>query len=149
EEGGTYRLADGGGPVEEDEDKPEIDYAPDMSIKDLRGPAQAAVVRPSNYLLIASVVGFMLDIFVILYMAWPFMFSDYILDHEKVLEREYKKKGGADAQKKIDSIPRDRKALKKEDEKTVADEEEGEIWRRVIFIILYIPMLLYNGVQAL
>ena len=31
-----------------EEDKPEIEYAPDMSIKDLRGPAQAAVVKPSN-----------------------------------------------------------------------------------------------------
>jgi hypothetical protein len=48
---------------EEDEDgkpkKPKINYAPDMSIKDLRGPAQAAVMKPSNALIFVGIMGFL------------------------------------------------------------------------------------------
>ena len=48
---------------EEDEDgkpkKPQINYAPDMSIKDLRGPAQAAVMKPSNALIFVGIMGFL------------------------------------------------------------------------------------------
>jgi predicted Zn finger-like uncharacterized protein len=42
---------------EEKENKPQIDYAPDMSIKDLRGPAQQAVMGPSNWLMTAGISG--------------------------------------------------------------------------------------------
>ena len=54
EGGGTYRFVDAG----ENEDKPEIEYAPDLSIKDLRGPAQGALVRPSNALIMTGAIGF-------------------------------------------------------------------------------------------
>jgi predicted Zn finger-like uncharacterized protein len=56
EEGGTYRFVDAG--EHADDEKPEIEYAPDMSIKDLRGPAQAALVRPSNALILVGALGF-------------------------------------------------------------------------------------------
>ena len=46
-----------------EEDKPQIEYAPDMSIKDLRGPAQAAVVPPSNYLLLIGGLCCLSDLF--------------------------------------------------------------------------------------
>jgi predicted Zn finger-like uncharacterized protein len=56
EEGGTY------GYMKEqevaDEDKPEIDYAPDMTTKDMRGPAASALVGPSNMLIIVGSLGF-------------------------------------------------------------------------------------------
>ena len=56
EEGGVY------GYLKEEEDdkdeKPDIEYAPDMSTKDLRGPAQAALVQPSNALIIVGLAGF-------------------------------------------------------------------------------------------
>src|SRR6185312_8727638 len=46
EQGGVY------GTIKEEEvkeeNKPQINYVDDTSIKDLRGPAQAAVVQPSN-----------------------------------------------------------------------------------------------------
>jgi hypothetical protein len=41
----------------DEEDKPEVDYAPDTSIKDLRGPAQAAIMPPSNKLTMAGFIG--------------------------------------------------------------------------------------------
>jgi predicted Zn finger-like uncharacterized protein len=46
---------------DEDEDKGKdgkVDFVPDHSIKDLRGPAQSAVIRPSNLLIANGVVGF-------------------------------------------------------------------------------------------
>ncbi len=56
EEGGTY------GYMQEDvvaeEDKPAIEYAPDMSTKDLRGPAASALVAPSNWLIVVGSLGF-------------------------------------------------------------------------------------------
>jgi hypothetical protein len=54
EEGGVYTFAE----QQEKEGGPEIEYTPDMSIKDLRGPAQAWVIRPSNYLMLAGILGF-------------------------------------------------------------------------------------------
>jgi hypothetical protein len=60
--GGTYGFLPGEEPKgeDEDEDKPQIDYAPDMSIRDLRGPAVTWIMRPSTWLLrcgIASTLG--------------------------------------------------------------------------------------------
>jgi hypothetical protein len=60
EEAMTYRVVDEGLDQEErDEKKPKINYAPDMSIKDLRGPAQAMVIQPSNKLMLAGTLGFL------------------------------------------------------------------------------------------
>jgi hypothetical protein len=53
DEGGVYDFAE-----QPDHEGPEVEYTPDMSIKDLRGPAQAMLVKPSNYLIMAGVVGF-------------------------------------------------------------------------------------------
>jgi predicted Zn finger-like uncharacterized protein len=61
DEGGIYALADAPDATtttDEDEERPEIDYAPDTSIKDLRGPAQAAVIQPTNMMIGAGVAGF-------------------------------------------------------------------------------------------
>ncbi len=54
EGGGTYRFED----AAQGEDKPDINYAPDMSIKDLRGPAQSALVQPTNAMIAVGAVGF-------------------------------------------------------------------------------------------
>lgn len=58
EEGGVYRFVDAGVQKDEEEDKPDIEYAPDMSMKDLRGPAHLALVRPSNCLIAVGGIGF-------------------------------------------------------------------------------------------
>jgi hypothetical protein len=51
--GGTYDVKG-----ELGADGPAIDYAPDMSIRDLRGPAMVEIVDPSNKLIIVGVTGF-------------------------------------------------------------------------------------------
>jgi hypothetical protein len=75
EEGGTYAFL--GGPtevMEEEEEKPEIDYAPDTSIKDLRGPAQAAVVHPTNLMIAAGVLGFLGWLALLIIILVPYLF---------------------------------------------------------------------------
>jgi ribosomal protein S27E len=56
DEGGIYSYVQD--MTEEEEEKPDINYAPDTSIKDLRGPAQALVVSPSNWLIFKGFLGF-------------------------------------------------------------------------------------------
>lgn len=52
----TYGFGDEGPKVEVE--KEEIDYGLDTSLKDLRGPAQAAVIKPSNFLMMCGAIGF-------------------------------------------------------------------------------------------
>jgi hypothetical protein len=52
--GGTYGVIK----EEKDEEGPAITYTPDTSIKDLRGPAQAAVVKPTNFVILMGALGF-------------------------------------------------------------------------------------------
>jgi hypothetical protein len=55
DEGGviTYTVQ-----TEEKVEGPGIDYAPDVGIRDLRGPAMSAIVNPSNKLILVGVTGF-------------------------------------------------------------------------------------------
>ena len=59
EEGGTYGIAGGDEKKEDEEEGPAISYAPDTSIKDLRGPAQAAIIKPTNQMLLCGAIGFL------------------------------------------------------------------------------------------
>ncbi len=64
ESGGTYNILAADRPklsIDDDEDEEKdgkVDFVPDHSIKDLRGPAQSAVIVPSNLLIANGVVGF-------------------------------------------------------------------------------------------
>jgi len=47
------------GVVKDDEvEGQNINYAPDTSIKDMRGPAQEAIIKPTNSLIISGIIGF-------------------------------------------------------------------------------------------
>jgi predicted Zn finger-like uncharacterized protein len=144
ESGGVYSVA---GKTGEEEEKPDINYAPDMSIKDLRGPAQAAVVKPTNYLLLLGGLSALSSIFLICVSFWPMVFNEHILDHEDVLTEYYKKTGDKDAAAKMKGIPKDRKDLKKEDAAIVEDKEDER--RQNLFIMMgtFIFVLIYNAVE--
>jgi uncharacterized Zn finger protein (UPF0148 family) len=70
--GGTYAVSGG----QEETDAPVVSYAPDMSIKDLRGPAQEMVVIPTNYQLIVGAVGFLGWVVFLLLVLIPRVFPD-------------------------------------------------------------------------
>jgi hypothetical protein len=59
---------------DEDERKPKINYVPDLSIKDKRGPAQEMVVKPSNALIANGVSGFLGWLGVLVIMMIPILF---------------------------------------------------------------------------
>ncbi len=72
EEGGTYGYMKEEEVVEED--KPVIEYAPDMSIKDMRGPAASALVGPSNWLIVVGALGFFGYLGVLVMILVPMLF---------------------------------------------------------------------------
>jgi hypothetical protein len=179
DQGGIYAYVkeegEGGGEdAEEEEDgKPQIDYAPDMSIKDLRGPAQAAVVKPSNYLLLIGGLCCIFDILIICVSFWEMVFSEYLINHENFLADYYKQ----ERPKKTDEvesnpmhsqpaaptqqsgkkiIPEKRSDL---DKKDLALVEEAETWAfawpyfgrvyRFIAIGVFILLFIYNAITIL
>jgi hypothetical protein len=130
---------------EEEEERPQIEYAPDMSIKDLRGPAQELLVRPSNYMILLGGLCCLSDILLICIAFWPMVFSDSPVNYVEILTKHYKDKGDKNAIERIKNI-KERKELKDEDLDVV---EEAEVASRIIrFIIIgvYIFLLLYNGI---
>jgi predicted Zn finger-like uncharacterized protein len=131
-----------------DEDKPDIEYAPDMSIKDLRGPAQAAVVAPSNYMLLIGGVSCLCNIFIICYSFWPMVFSDSVVNWQAVLEKHYKGKGDKNAESRIGGI-KEYKDLKDQDLEIVHDAEHEEYIYRFILMGSYILVLIYNGITII
>ena len=147
--GGVYSYIPEPGD-EEGENKPEINYAPDMSIKDLRGPAQAAIVKPSNYLLLIGGLSCLCDIFLICFAFWPMVFSDSVIDYDKVLEKYYREKGTKDAAEKIKSIPKERKEITNKEELAILEAEEDDARiLRFIAMGVYILLLIYNGVAVI
>jgi phage FluMu protein Com len=83
---GTYAFAAGEAPPQnvdeedeeyDDDDERKIVYAPDLSIKDPRGPAQARLVRPSNAVIFCGVIGCLVGLLLIGYGVFPLIFSEY------------------------------------------------------------------------
>jgi hypothetical protein len=143
-----------------EEEKPQIEYAPDMSIKDLRGPAQEKVVRPSNGLMIAGALGVIWSLLCFAYYGWPFIFSKYLVDHKAVLEAHYKSRTEPSEREKAKNIPEDRDKLSQE-ELTIVKEanivtKDGDVvrgtdadrFRRVIGMITSFVTLVFSGFQV-
>lgn len=59
---------------EEEETKPKISYAPDTSIKDLRGPAQAKVIKPTNIMTLWGAINFIGWVLLLLLILIPAVF---------------------------------------------------------------------------
>jgi hypothetical protein len=81
EEAGVYGFKTS--PDEEkkqEEEKPEIEYAPDLSVKDPRGPATAILVKPTNFMLLLGSLGFFWGTFCFGAGIWPFIFSEYLIE---------------------------------------------------------------------
>jgi predicted Zn finger-like uncharacterized protein len=131
--------------VKNDENKPDITYAPDMSIKDLRGPAQEAVVSPSNWMLLIGGVCCLCNIFLICFCFWPMVFSESVVNWQDVLEKHFKQKEDKNAIQRVQGI-KEYKDLKDKDLEIVQEaEHDAYIWR---FEAMggFIFLLIYNGI---
>jgi hypothetical protein len=74
EDEGVYGYVKDPSEEEVEEKKPKISYAPDLSIKDLRGPAQAMVMGPSNKLALCGFLGFLGWLVLIVLLLIPALF---------------------------------------------------------------------------
>jgi hypothetical protein len=144
DEGGTYAFKDTLAQI--DADKPEIDYAPDVSIKDLRGPAQGYIVRPSNFLLALAAINVLLSIAAILFNAWPFMFAEHVLDHVDYFYEKYDKSGDQRLKNRAKNLPPKREGLTEEEKRELEEQESLEIRNRIIFMVLFFLLAFYDGV---
>ncbi len=76
EVGGMYGVIKD--PDEENEEKkPKIEYAPDLTVKDPRGPATQALALPSNGLLVLGFIGFIGGFIYMCVIWWPVFFTQY------------------------------------------------------------------------
>jgi len=132
----------------EEENRPQIVYAPDMSIKDLRGPAQEAVVKPSNLMMLIGGLSALSNIFLICWSFWPMVFSDSVVDYYKVLGDYYKKSEDKAALQRVDSY-KEFKDIKNEKELAIVQEanEEAAKWR-YFNMGGFILALIYNAIAV-
>jgi hypothetical protein len=146
DEGGLYSFKDN---LEEmDADKPEIEYTPDMSIKDLRGPAQGFIVRPSNFMLALAAINVVLSIFAIVFNAWPFLFAEHVVDHIDYFYEKYDKDPDPKLKTRAKNLPPKREALTEAEKQDLEEYESYDIKKRIILMVGYFVVALYCGVVA-
>lgn len=151
---------------EEDEEKkrPEINYAPDMSIKDLRGPAQAAVVKPSNFMMLILGLSALCNLFLICWSFWPMVFSESVVDWYKVLHKHYSSQPDMSDSQRKSAMQRiqnykEFKDLDEKDRNIVSDADEAAVYNfwvggfppmgRVWMIGLFILLFIYNAIAMI
>jgi hypothetical protein len=127
---------------DDEESKPQIEYAPDLSVKDPRGPAQAEVITPTNAILGIGILSCLLLVVGISWAVFPFLFSDYVVDHKDFLEEKYK----GDKKHKI---PEQRKDMSAEDKRAVDEETDLQVQLRVTLISMFVAGLVYYAVVAM
>ncbi len=151
EGGGIYSFADAGEKKEEEEEsKPYIEYAPDMSIKDLRGPAQEMVVKPTNYIMLIGGLSALANVFLVCWAFWPMIFSETVVDYYKVLAKHYN--NDKSALQRIQSYKEFKDVKDKKDLEIVQQANEdavytfwigdfpylGRLWLMGVFILVFI-----------
>ncbi len=119
-----------------------------MSIKDLRGPAQEAVVKPSNYMLLIGGLCCLANIFNICFMFWPMVFSESSVDWRKVLADYYKEKKDNSAVQRVEGVKEFKDIDKKDLEIVNEAEDEDRIWR-FVYMGVFILLLIYNVIAII
>jgi len=102
-----YGIKESANPEADKKAKPKINYGPDTSVKDIRGPVQAALLGPSNKIMARSMFCCALCIFSFGAGVWDFVFSEDILDYRDTLKAYFKNE-------------QDNKALSAEEKKRIA-----------------------------
>jgi hypothetical protein len=144
DEGGTYSFVDQGNL---DEGKPDINYVPDTSIKDLRGPAMGHLVQPSNFLMSVAALSLVLSMFAITEQAWPFMFAEHILNHVDYFSAKYEKSSDQRTRERGKNLLNSKRdVLSKEELQELEEAESVETRNHIILIVLFFLLVIYDGV---
>jgi hypothetical protein len=133
---GTYTFQNS-----DQQDGPSISYVPDTSIKDLRGPATLLLVRPSNALIYAGMMGVLWSFIYLVVQVWPFIFKPeggYSIDYEEELLDHYKDLG------KNQKPPSDPKMLSAEDKEYVDKVQSDDTFWRIIKSVLLVLQIMWS-----
>lgn len=128
----------------DDEGKPDLEFLPDLSIKDPRGPAQKAVIGPSNFLIGAGAITSILGLLFVGWAIWPMIFADHILEPKDVLMDPNKKTEPLNKEWKDLTDPQRAELQDKED---LAYEQHWWTLGAAIFAFFYGGFIAYGGVK--
>lgn len=87
EGGGTYTVK-----TEQESGEPEINYVPDTSTRDLRGPAMEAVINPSNKMMLVGATGFLGWVAFAIALSIPLLFPLGTAEEREKKKEEFAKK---------------------------------------------------------
>jgi hypothetical protein len=121
---------------EDEDDESKINFNPDLSVKDPRGPAQAAVIKPSNFLMAVAVITLVANVVAIGFAVWPMIFADSRLDPKDVLK---------DPQKKGAMLQKEYKDLNNKEKAEFDDIDYLDLVDRWLCVGLGTFCLLYSG----
>ena len=142
----------------------DLEFRLNIKVTDPRGPAQAELISPSNFLMLTGALVCIAGILTVAYGAWPFLFMDDILDPAKYFkaerakddEGETKKQSGAKKKANVSvnqegKVELDKLSKELQDEFYTARDEE---WWWLVgymvgggFAIFYNAIIIIGGVK--
>jgi hypothetical protein len=135
----------------------DLEFRLNIKVTDPRGPAQAALISPSNFLMLVGTLACIAGIIAVGYGAWPFLFSDEILDPAEFFGLKGSKE---DDSEKKDSAPKrprlmvqlsedgklDLSKVPTEERNRYYDARDEKWWILVAFIAGGAFVIAYNAV---
>jgi hypothetical protein len=142
----------------------DLEFRLNIKVTDPRGPAQAALISPSNFLMLVGTLACIAGIISIGYGAWPFLFSDDILDMADFFDppkgssdSDAENKPKATKQRSRVQISEDRKVDRSkvpQEELNRYDDARDEKWWILVacisggaFVIAYNTVIIIGGVK--
>lgn len=156
---------------DEDEDRPgkaktpkkqgtrseDLQFQLNIKVTDPRGPAQAALISPSNFLMLVGTLACIAGVAAVLIGAWPFLFNDRILDPADFFglnrgkdsegdkkdgsEKKQKQRVSADSDGKVDVSK-----LSDDLKNQFYSAEDAKWWELVLCIGIGALVIAYNSV---
>lgn len=121
-------------------------YMLDESVKDPRGPAQEAVIKPSNILMLTAIILIGLQIFSLFIWAFPFIFQEHVLEPKDVLKTD---KEGKPIKLKPGEPDKAWKDLTDAEKKKMEDAIDAETERRLLWMIPNVAGIIWCAVTVL
>lgn len=150
EEGGVYGFSD-----HVEEGAPEIEYVPDLEVKNPRGPATAKVIGPTNMMLLLSALLALLSAGGVCFWVWPFLFTRYGTTYDPAeFKGGFKKAGEGDKKEgegggggkpkevKLEELTKTERA--EWDEKVSDERLERSLWAGACFLAM-----IYTAIVAM
>jgi hypothetical protein len=147
---------------DEDEDRPrkkpkkkdgarmeDLEFRTNTEVTDPRGPAQAALISPSNFLMLCSFITIVVAILALAYGAWPFLFMDYLgLEPKEVLNQGKKKDDEDKGGRANINLPQDQDPTKLQGEpaRIYWEAYDAKMLQLIIIIITSVIVIIYNSI---